>query len=680
MTSFIKNIIKNVSKSIYTNLLIISAIVSFAIEAFSRHSPIKAFYYVLDNPIAYVCNTLIILLTLSIVPLFRRRTLAKLIISTIWLGFGVTNGIILACRVTPFTANDLSLITSTFDIINKYFTPFQIVLIVIAIVAALGGLVYAGIKSSKFSGKISYKRSFAGILLVACSLLATLELGLKTNNLASYFGNIAFAYVDYGFPYCFSNTLLNTGISKPQNYSEEAVKDIFKFESAEDVDSNITLLSNSDKDNSKPNIIMVQLESFFDPTNIIGLELSTDPVPNFRKLSESFSSGYVTVPSIGAGTANTEFEVLTGMNLEFFGPGEYPYKSILQETTSESISYNLKELGYSTHAIHNNKGTFYDRRFIFSQLGFDTFTSLEYMDIQEQTPNGWAIDAPLADQIMETLNATETEDFVYTITVQSHGVYPNEPTLENPEVLINNLVDVENKYAYEYYINQLHEVDKFIGDLVDKLSKVDEDVVLVLFGDHLPTLNFDDNELKNGSIFKTDYVIWDNMNLPEVDQDLEAYQLTSSVLETFNMHTGVLNKYHQQFTDSSDYLDNLQLLQYDMLYGNQYIYDGVNPYAPSDLHMGIRNITIENAFLEDGKLIVKGKNFTPSSLVYINNDKQETVFQDYSTLIVEECDVETLDSIVVKQITSGGGLMGATDEHIIELPEVDRNNVDKQNN
>ncbi len=272
---------------------------------------------------------------------------------------------------------------------------------------------------------------------------------------------------------------------------------------------------------------------------------------------------------------------------------------------------------------------------------------------------------------METLNTTENEDFVYTITVQSHGVYPNEPTLENPEVLINDLVDVENKYAYEYYINQLHEVDKFIGDLVDKLSKIDEDVVLVLFGDHLPTLNFNDEDLNSGSIFKTDYVVWDNMNLPEVDQDLEAYQLTSSILETFNMHNGVLNKYHQQFVDSSDYLDNLQLLQYDMLYGNRYIYDGVNPYAPSDLHMGIRDITIEDAFIEDGKLIVKGKNFTPSSLVYINNDKQKTEFQDYSTLIVEECDIETLDSIVVKQITSGGGLMGATDEHIIELPEID---------
>ena len=669
MKSFNKNTLKNVSKSLYTQLLLISMLVGFVIEIFSRHSLFKAFSHVIDNPIAYTCNVLIIFLTLTIVPLFRRRLLAKLIISTLWIAFGITNGVVLSFRVTPFTANDLGLITSTFSIINKYLNTFEIIIIGAGIIAAIAGLIYAGLKCKKFTGEISYKKSFAGILVASLALLVTFELGLATGKLASFFPNIAFAYTDYGFPYCFSNTLLNTGIHKPENYSEETIKNIFKSELTNNEDGNITLLSNSDKaDSSNPNIIMVQLESFFDPTVIKGLELSGDPVPNFRNLLENYSSGYVHVPSIGAGTANTEFEVLTGMNLEFFGPGEYPYKTILQKTTSESVSYNLKEDGYSTHAIHNNKGTFYDRRFIFSQLGFDTFTSLEYMDIREETPNGWAIDAPLADQIMETLDSTENEDFVYTITVQSHGVYPTEPTLENPEILVNNLIDVENKYAYEYYINQLYEVDKFIGDLVDKLSKIDEDVVLVLFGDHLPTLNFKDEDLTNGSIFKTDYVIWDNMNLPKVDKDMQAYQLSSYVLEMLDKDTGVINKFHQEFSDNDDYLANLKLLQYDMLYGNKYIFDGNNPYIASELKMGIKDIAITSAYIEDNNLIVKGNNFTPSSTVYIDNHKMETIFQDYSTLIVEDVEIDDLEPIVVKQITSGGGLMSATEELIFEAP------------
>ena len=76
---------------------------------------------------------------------------------------------------------------------------------------------------------------------------------------------------------------------------------------------------------------MVQLESFFDPTLWENNPVKQDPIPLFRFLTKHFPSGYLSVPSVGAGTANTEFECITGMNLDFFGPGEYPYKTVLQK-------------------------------------------------------------------------------------------------------------------------------------------------------------------------------------------------------------------------------------------------------------------------------------------------------------------------------------------------------------
>lgn len=45
---------------------------------------------------------------------------------------------------------------------------------------------------------------------------------------------------------------------------------------------------------------------------------------------------------VGAGTVNTEFEIMTGMNLDDFGSGELPFKTVLTNHTSESICYNLK--------------------------------------------------------------------------------------------------------------------------------------------------------------------------------------------------------------------------------------------------------------------------------------------------------------------------------------------------
>ena len=89
----------------------------------------------------------------------------------------------------------------------------------------------------------------------------------------------------------------------------------------------LTQSSTGLSEDEMPNIMFVQLESFFDPTEVEWLRFSEDPIPNLRKLFDEYSSGYFKVPSVGAGTANTEFEVLTGMSMRFFGPGEYPYKT-----------------------------------------------------------------------------------------------------------------------------------------------------------------------------------------------------------------------------------------------------------------------------------------------------------------------------------------------------------------
>ena len=116
-------------------------------------------------------------------------------------------------------------------------------------------------------------------------------------------------------------TWIDTGIDKPRDYSKEEIEGIFsKGELGED---NIYTPGKDDDTDvkSKPNIIYLQLESFIDPTRVKDVKFSKDPVPNFRKLMKEYSSGYLTVPAVGAGTANVEFEVMTGISAKFFGPG-----------------------------------------------------------------------------------------------------------------------------------------------------------------------------------------------------------------------------------------------------------------------------------------------------------------------------------------------------------------------
>lgn len=698
---------KEQSTRSFLKFLLAPLIINFIIELCSRRSLGDTFSYIFGSPLVFLYNCLIIFSTLSIVLLFKRRTFFFTLISTIWIGFGITNGIILSNRVTPFTATDLTLADLGLGIISKYLSPTVTNLIAGFLIAVVLGIVFLFFKGPKYKGKLNYKKNILIVTSVWAFLFLSTKVALGFNVIASYFGNIAFAYEDYGFPYCFSNTLLNTGIDKPEDYSAEkiaSISDLIASNSTSNkLSSNDILLAstegglNHETDSDKPNIVMVQLESFFDPTLVKYLQFSEDPVPNFRSLMENYSSGYLTVPSVGAGTANTEFEVLSGMSLQFFGPGEYPYKTILQESTAESVSYDLKELGYSTHAIHNNKGTFYGRNFVFSQLGFDTFTSLEYMNVEEYTPKDWAKDFYLTDEILKSLNSTEGSDFVYTISVQAHGDYPKEKILENPKIEVNGLPDEETTNAFTYYINQLHEVDQFVGQLVEALSNRNEKTVLVLFGDHLPTLGFSDEDLVNNSIFQTEYVVWSNFDMPKNDQDLTAYQLTSSVLNSLDIDNGVLTKFHNQFKNTTNYLDDLKLLQYDMLYGEQYIYGGINPFIATDLKMGTYDISITDVYEEtttaeeietleniepsedsetiegidelegDNNLVIKGENFNEFSKIYINGKYTKTVFIDSNTLMVNDITLEPNSSIVVTQRTTGGGKLSSTNEFIYPI-------------
>lgn len=662
--------------------VITSLVVNFLIECFSRRSLVEGFKYLVDSPLVFLYNSAIILLTLSVIFLVKRRIFFYSLITIVWLIFGIANGIVLSNRVTPFTAVELKLLDSVIEIMDKYLTQWQIGLIITLLVAVGVGLILAFIFAPKYQGKIKYSRNVPVVMLVVVGFAILTKVAIKTNVVSNYFGNIAYAYLDYGFPYCFSNTLVNTGIDKPDNYSEAAIKNIFKDEkqyntalsnvtSTDAVVDNNTANSAVDAGSSsekKPNIIFLQLESFFDITNATDLHFSEDPIPFYRSLMENYSSGYLSVPSVGAGTANTEFEVISGMNLQFFGPGEYPYKTILKKSTCESVNYDLKDLGYTTHAIHNNKGTFYTRQNVFKKLGFDTFTSLEYMNIGETTPLDWAKDKYLTEYIMNALNSTENQDFIYTISVQGHGDYPDykiDDPRYNPVIKVTGDRDEESLNAIEYYTNQIHEMDAFVKELIETLQNYDEDVILVMYGDHLPSLGFEDSELKNKDIYQTEYVIWNNFDMPKEDKNLEAYQLTSDVLNRVGIHNGTLIKYHQLYKDSTDYIDNLKLLQYDMLYGNKYIYGGVNPFEATDLKMGDLDVVITGVKNdEEGNIIIKGDNFTDSSRVYINGNEMTTVFVDKNTLKVESKTVADGDSIRVGQVTVTDFVLSKTEKYI----------------
>ena len=638
---------------------LLAVLINFVIESVSRRSVFACLDYLTSSPMTFLYNAFMIFVTFSVAYLIKRRIFVYVTVSFMWLAIGITNGIILSNRVTPFTVADLSILGSVISIIPVYLTTTQIVLAIAAAVLLVVALVLVFILMPKHKQKVNYKKSVAGILILGLAMYGATNLAISQNWVSTYFGNLNYAYRDYGFPYCFINTWLNTGISSPKNYSSDEILGIFTKDERKDLAS---VPASGDNGTRRPNVIMLQMEAFFDPTLMKDLKFSEDPVPNFRALEKQYSTGFLTVPAVGAGTANTEFEVLSGMSVRFFGPGEYPYKSVLTKKTCETMAYDLKRLGYGTHAIHNHRGVFYGRNEVFPNLGFDSFTSLEYMNSVSKTPKNWAKDSVLTEEILAALNATESEDFVYTISVQGHGQYPTEKVFDNPTVTLSGITVESDVNAFEYYLQEIHEMDQFIKELVKSLRKFDEPTVLVIYGDHLPGLPISASELENKDVYQTRYVIWNNFGMKKEDKDLYAYQLGAEVFDRIGVHEGVLTKYHQDHKKDAGYLTNLKALQYDMLYGKDYIFGGTNPYAPVDMKMGVREIKVEQVVKVGQKYYIKGKNFTPFSKISIDGEVLDTIFLGPSVLgLLEEVKPEDVSKMKVSQVEKNNEILSTTE-------------------
>lgn len=133
-----------------------------------------------------------------------------------------------------------------------------------------------------------------------------------------------------------------------------------------------------ENESAKPNVIIIMSEAFWDPTVFKELKFSEDPLPFFHKIQKDSQTGNLFVPVMGGGTANTEFEVLTGFSTQFLQPGIIPYVSIMNQPV-ESLASIMSANGYKTTAIHPYHSWFYNRDKIYNLMGFDRFIPMEFL-------------------------------------------------------------------------------------------------------------------------------------------------------------------------------------------------------------------------------------------------------------------------------------------------------------
>ncbi len=650
---------------------LLAAAMTFLVECLSRRSLLATLAFLVTSPFAYLTNYAIILCTILPALLFRKRIAGLALFTLSWLVLGIAQCIVLLSRVTPLTAVDVAIALSVITIITAYLTPIQIVLICAFLVGVVAALVFLFIRVKKHT--IQWKRFLLSWIPALAGFALVLWAGFATGQLSDQFPNLANAYNDYGFPYCFGMSVVDKGVDRPLEYGEELITDILEDLPSRPAIGPVGSPSGDSEEDlpSKPNVIFVQLESFFDVKYMEGVTFTEDPVPTFTKLKEQYPSGLFTVPVIGAGTVNTEFEVLTGMRVADFGAGEYPFRSIMTETTCETLAYDLLASGYRTHAIHNHEGSFYLRNEVYKNVGFESFTSIEYFANPTFNQNNWAHDALLTDEILYLLGATEEPDLVYTVSVQGHGKYPDDYLPAEDDILITGGLENETVVShFNYFINQLNEMDGFISDLYEAVMALEEDTVLVFYGDHLPSIAHDEGVSFTMSEFQTEYIIIANYETPVQlsDEDLCAYQIFPTVMEMIGNNEGVMNRFHRTYRDDPEYLLLLAALEYDVLYGDRMAYGGVAYPVMENMVMGSRPITVTGCFLEDGYLYIKGTHFTEYSVITLNGKReQKTEFVDASTLRVYLSDatipLSGIESIEVRQISAKNDLLSTTEPY-----------------
>lgn len=629
-----------------TVCLTASLLINIILELLAHRGILGVARFMAERPFAFFYGVLVIFFTLTLALLMPKRAFGIAFIGGLWLWMGIANFVLLSFRSTPFGGYDFLNISSGLDLIDVYMKPWQIALTA----AAIAGFLLLTVMAFRRCPRERVGARTAAVFALSAALTAAATasgtyFGLLPNQIA----NLPDAYAQNGFVYCFARTLLDRGIKRPDDYGTKAIYGIVV-----EPDGGDGVIHAEAKE--RPDIIMVQLESFFDVSRMKDLTFSSAVTPNFTALLEQYPSGLLTVPVVGAGTVNTEFEVLTGMSLDYFGAGEQPYRTVLRDgdVVCPSICYDLRPYGYTSTAIHNNDGTFYERHRVYPNLGFDYFLSQEYMDNVSYNSQGWIKDGCLTKQIIKTLDATEGSDFIYTVSVQPHGKYPTEGDYDFSVFTSGLGENTERAVQFNYYISQMIETDAFVGALKRSLDTRGEPYILVLFGDHLPSLDIEDGELSSGDMFTTEYVIVTNTSLEAERGDISAWQLSTRIMEMTGFEGGEIYRlHHEPPEDRADYDRQLELLEYDLLYGDKLALGSEEPYEATDMRMGIDRIKMTDCFLEEDGFYVTGENFNTFSVVYFDGDEIETVFIDKNTLYCPDADMKPDSKINVSVAQAG---------------------------
>ena len=503
----------------------------------------------LRQPLLIVLNALPVgLLLLAAAALLRNVFFGAALVNLAVCALSIANRVKIEVRDEPVFPRDFALLKEVGSALESYdihYPAAQIAAVVLVTVALLALGVFIGCKpfpAERLRGWAGSLAGFALSLAVLTGLIFTVyaSKGLYQSFKVSNAEYVPAVFNDLGFPYAFCHHFTTYLVDRPEGFSRAGAEE---WETGD--------RTGLGKDVS---VIMVMNEAFSDITDAPAFPYTeeNDPLPNLHALRRDphALSGHVVVPGFAGGTANTEFDVLTGMQT----------MALSASTTSAMrvVNRNLDSLfrvfgndGYETAFCHPGDNWFYNRENVYRWFGAEESLFIGDMEAPEYKGR-WVTDDYTADLIEGAFEKARAPLFHFTTTIQNHMSYTADkygPGYRFPPTGISGLSE-EAETLLSVYVEGLRDADAMLGRLWKYFDAQSEPVVLVYWGDHLPYLGNDmlgykelgvdvapgPDGRENLAAYKTPYVLWANDSAAAVldwDNAAEALDLPETVSACF---------------------------------------------------------------------------------------------------------------------------------------------------
>lgn len=413
-------------------------------------------------------------------------------------------------------------------------------------------------------------------------------------------------------------------MDKPEDYSEETMTKIAKKYSKEADSINQSRTTNL-TDNT---VIMVLSETFSDPTRVPGVSFAEDPIPNIRQIKNETTSGLMLSPGYGGGTANIEYQALTGLSMANYSATlSIAYQQLVPgQKWDQSLNqlWNEKNGEDSSVAFHAYNRNMYFRDINYKKFGFSKFYATDgkpkLTNLYPIDSAWYASDESFYSRVLKKMQSSDGNKFYQVVTMQNHMPYEDiYADNQFKELDTSENLQENERLNIETYTKGLNYTDQSTQDFLNALNNIDRPITVIFYGDHLPGIYstaYSDSDNILG-LHETDYFIWSNNASSaagtKLDNASSAYtssnyfsaQLASHLNAKVSPYLAFLTEMHQAIPamsvpsaaggspdkpvylnaagarisekdlseEAKTLLHNYKLIQYDMSAGKNYLKD-----------------------------------------------------------------------------------------------------------